>query len=48
MGCKGIRCTSEDELPQAMAEFLATDEPVIFDAQVCKKEHGMVYPITLL
>jgi acetolactate synthase-1/2/3 large subunit len=40
MGCKGIRVRSEDELPDAMAEFLSTNEPVLMDAIVEKDEHG--------
>ncbi|KND02162.1 acetolactate synthase, large subunit, biosynthetic type [Spizellomyces punctatus DAOM BR117] len=43
MGCKGIRARTMDELPNAMQEFLETDEPVILDAIVCKHEH--VYPM---
>lgn len=40
MGCKGLRARTLEELPEVMAEFLATKEPVIFDAVVCKDEHG--------
>ncbi len=40
MGCKGLRVTREEDLPDVMAEFLATDEPVVLDAHVCKHEHG--------
>jgi len=43
MGCKGIRATHISELPSKMAEFLATDEPVIFECIVEKHEH--VYPM---
>ncbi|KAJ3154281.1 Acetolactate synthase, mitochondrial [Geranomyces variabilis] len=43
MGCKGLRARTMEELPAVMAEFLATDEPVILDAVVCKHEH--VYPM---
>ncbi|KAJ3005493.1 Acetolactate synthase, mitochondrial [Thoreauomyces humboldtii] len=38
-GCKGLRARTMEELPAVMAEFLATDEPVILDAVVCKHEH---------
>jgi acetolactate synthase I/II/III large subunit len=43
MGCKGIRVTDMKDLPNAMAEFLETNEPVILDAVVEKHEH--VYPM---
>ncbi|TPX56193.1 acetolactate synthase [Powellomyces hirtus] len=43
MGCKGLRARTMEELPGVMAEFLATTEPVILDAVVCKHEH--VYPM---
>jgi acetolactate synthase-1/2/3 large subunit len=43
MGCKGLRVRTLEELPRAMEEFLATDEPVILDAIVEKNEH--VYPM---
>ncbi|KAI9011252.1 thiamine diphosphate-binding protein [Gaertneriomyces semiglobifer] len=43
MGCKGIRVRTMEELPEKMAEFLETKEPVIMDAMVCKNEH--VYPM---
>ncbi|KAI8924557.1 thiamine diphosphate-binding protein [Entophlyctis helioformis] len=43
MGCKGLRIRTKDELPDVMAEFLATKEPVILDAIVEKHEH--VYPM---
>jgi acetolactate synthase-1/2/3 large subunit len=43
MGCKGLRARTMDELPDVMAEFLATKEPVILDAVVEKHEH--VFPM---
>lgn len=43
MHCKGIRATTEEELPAKMAEFLAHDGPILFEAVVCKEEH--VYPM---
>jgi len=43
MGCKGLRAQTTEELPKVMEEFLMTDEPVVLDARVCKKEH--VYPM---
>ncbi|KAF9423022.1 Acetolactate synthase, mitochondrial [Podila epigama] len=43
MGMKGIRATSMQDLPGAMAEFLAHDGPVVMEAKVEKHEH--VYPM---
>lgn len=43
MGCKGIRCIDEKDLPAKMKEFLETDQPVVFDCRVEKNEH--VYPM---
>ncbi|KAJ3249091.1 Acetolactate synthase, mitochondrial [Chytriomyces hyalinus] len=43
MNCVGIRATTMEELPAKMAEFLATNEPVILEAVVEKDEH--VYPM---
>ncbi|KXS12255.1 acetolactate synthase [Gonapodya prolifera JEL478] len=39
MGCKGIRVSKIEDLPAAIAEFLATNEPVVLDAVVEKDEH---------
>ncbi|KAF9139644.1 Acetolactate synthase, mitochondrial [Mortierella sp. GBA39] len=43
MNVKGIRATSMEDLPGAMAEFLAHDGPVVLEAKVCKRQH--VYPM---
>ncbi|KAG0032815.1 Acetolactate synthase, mitochondrial [Podila clonocystis] len=43
MGMKGIRATSMQDLPGAMAEFLAHDGPIVMEAKVEKHEH--VYPM---
>lgn len=43
MGCVGLRARTMEELPEMMAKFLATTEPVIFDCVVEKDEH--VYPM---
>ncbi|KAJ1529070.1 Acetolactate synthase, mitochondrial, partial [Nowakowskiella sp. JEL0078] len=43
MGCLGLRVKTAEELPEVMAKFLATKEPVILDAVVEKHEH--VYPM---
>jgi acetolactate synthase-1/2/3 large subunit len=43
MGCVGLRVKDVADLPRVMAEFLATDQPVILDAIVEKDEH--VYPM---
>uniref|UniRef100_A0A7S0H0M9 Acetolactate synthase n=1 Tax=Amorphochlora amoebiformis TaxID=1561963 RepID=A0A7S0H0M9_9EUKA len=41
--CKGIRCRTQEELPELMKEFLAHDGPVVFEVLVDKREH--VYPM---
>jgi acetolactate synthase-1/2/3 large subunit len=38
-GMKGIRVSSEKELPKAMAEFLAYPGPVLMEAVVTNREH---------
>ncbi|KAG0269699.1 Acetolactate synthase, mitochondrial [Linnemannia exigua] len=43
MNIKGLRATSMEDLPGAMAEFLAHDGPVVLEAKVCKRQH--VYPM---
>jgi acetolactate synthase-1/2/3 large subunit len=43
MRMKGLRVTTEEELPRLMAEFLAHDGPIVMEAVVCKEEH--VYPM---
>jgi acetolactate synthase-1/2/3 large subunit len=43
MGCRGIRARNQAELPEAMAEFLNHDGPVLLEAIVDKGEH--VYPM---
>ena len=43
MRCKGIRVTNIKDLPNAMTEFLETNEPVILEVVVEKNEH--VYPM---
>ncbi|KAJ3297613.1 Acetolactate synthase, mitochondrial [Rhizoclosmatium sp. JEL0117] len=43
MNCVGIRAKTMEELPGAMAEFLACKEPVILECVVTKDEH--VYPM---
>jgi acetolactate synthase-1/2/3 large subunit len=43
MHCKSVRCSSEAELPQAMAEFLAADGPILGEFLVEKDEH--CYPM---
>ncbi|KAJ3120534.1 Acetolactate synthase, mitochondrial [Nowakowskiella sp. JEL0407] len=43
MNCVGLRVRTAEELPEIMAQFLATKEPVILDAVVDKHEH--VYPM---
>ncbi|KAK3840598.1 MAG: large subunit of biosynthetic type acetolactate synthase [Linnemannia elongata] len=43
MNVKGLRATSMEDLPGAMAEFLAHDGPVVLEAKVCKRQH--VYPM---
>ena len=43
MNCKGLRASTKEELPSVMAEFLATNEPVVLDAKVDKREH--VFPM---
>ncbi|KAI8621899.1 acetolactate synthase [Chytriomyces sp. MP71] len=43
MNCVGLRAVTKEELPAKMAEFLATNEPVILEAVVEKDEH--VYPM---
>lgn len=43
MRCKGMRVTTEADLPKVMADFLAHDGPVLLEAVVCKEEH--VYPM---
>ncbi|KAF9113791.1 Acetolactate synthase, mitochondrial [Mortierella sp. AM989] len=43
MNIKGIRATTMQDLPGAMAEFLAHPGPVVLEAKVCKREH--VFPM---
>lgn len=43
MNIKGLRATSMQDLPGAMAEFLAHPGPVVLEAKVCKREH--VFPM---
>ncbi|KAJ3046114.1 Acetolactate synthase, mitochondrial [Rhizophlyctis rosea] len=43
MGCKALRVRTKEELPEVMAEFLETEEPVLLEAVVEKHEH--VYPM---
>jgi acetolactate synthase-1/2/3 large subunit len=43
MGCVGLRCSSIQDLPQKMKEFLECPDPVILDCVVEKDEH--VYPM---
>ncbi|KAJ3341033.1 Acetolactate synthase, mitochondrial [Gonapodya sp. JEL0774] len=43
MNCKGLRVSTREELPSVIAEFLATNEPVLLDAVVEKNEH--VFPM---
>ncbi|RKP08818.1 acetolactate synthase [Thamnocephalis sphaerospora] len=43
MGCRGLRVRSQVELPEAMAEFLRHDGPIVMEAMVDPTEH--VYPM---
>ena len=44
-GCIAMRCTSEEDLPRMMKEFVDCDEkrPILFEVVVDKREH--VYPM---
>lgn len=43
MGCRGIRCSSPDDLESTMKEFLAHPGPVVYEVKVDKAEH--VFPM---
>lgn len=43
MYCQGLRCTTEAELPEKMAAFLAADGPIVGEFVVEKDEH--CYPM---
>ena len=43
MGCKGMYCDNEADLPRVMQEFLDYDGPVVLEALVEKEEH--VFPM---
>lgn len=45
MGCKALRCTSAEDLPRMMKEFLEYDgtKPIVMECEVTKNEH--VFPM---
>ena len=43
MGFKALRCSSMNDLPNAMSEFLAYEGPILLEAVIDKHEH--VFPI---
>jgi acetolactate synthase-1/2/3 large subunit len=44
MHCKALRCTSVEDLPRMMKEFMEYDEgPIVMECQVTKNEH--VFPM---
>lgn len=43
MHCEGIKCTSMEDLPAAMDQFLKCEKPVVLECLVDKREH--VYPM---
>lgn len=47
MGVHALRCTSTDELPEKMREFLAYDgsKPVLMECVVSSREH--VFPMVV-
>ncbi|KAI0233140.1 Acetolactate synthase, mitochondrial [Massospora cicadina] len=43
MGCRGMRCSSAEDLSSVMADFLSHPGPVVLEAKVDRSEH--VYPM---